>query len=341
MTRPADTRAGGGAGARAGVRVGVIGVGGMGAFHATTLANLASVEVVAVADPDPTRCHDVAATVGAAAVSDPMELAGASDLDGVVIASPDETHAELALAAMAAGVAVLCEKPLATSPADARRVVDAEVAIGERRVQVGLMREYDLAHRQLVAAIEPGSDVHHARCVHRNAHTTVRPLERIVRQSIVHDIHSVRFITGAEIVDVTGFGGGATDDSFRFVEVLCRLNSGGLAALEFDDTAFGYEVGVEVITSDGDVVLGAPTRARRRHDGLIDEYIGSDWFARFGDAYAEQDRVWVESIRNGAAVGPTVWDGFAAELVVDAILRSFAGAGTVAVELPERPTLYA
>jgi len=125
----------------------------MGSFHAHTLAALAGVEVVAVADPyEPNRAR-VADALGCEAIAEPIILACRDDLDGVVIASPDDTHPELAVAALEAGAFVLCEKPLASTAAAARCVVDAEVAFGQRRIQMGFMREYDPAHRQLAQAI--------------------------------------------------------------------------------------------------------------------------------------------------------------------------------------------
>lgn len=322
------------------IRVAVIGVGGMGEFHARTLAALSAVEVVAVADPDADRRRAVADDLGCEAVADASALARATDLDGVVIASPDETHAELALAAIDAGAFVLCEKPLATSGADARRVVDAEVALGSRVVQVGFMRGYDLVHRDLVDALDRAGDPVHVRAVHRNVHPAVRPLERILRQSLVHDVHSVRFLTGAEIVEVTGFGSGPAGGSFRHVLVVCRLDSGATAVLEFDDGAFAYEVAVEVIASDGDVIAGQPSRALERSAGWVRAHVGADWFARFGDAYAAQDRAWVESVRRGVATGPTAWDGYVAELVCEAMLETFERGRSITVTVPERPALY-
>lgn len=321
-------------------RIGVIGVGGMGAFHARTLAGLSAVEVVAVADPLGANRAAVAADVGCDAFADADDVL-ALDLDGVVIASPDETHAELTLAALALERFVLCEKPLAVTLDGADRIIAAEVDLGRRLVQLGFMREYDPAHVQLLEAIGTCGRIDHLRALHRNAHDQVRPLERIVRQSMVHDVHSVRFLTGAEITEVTAFGSTPVGDSFRYVTAVCRLDTGGHAVLEFDDVGYAYEVSVEVIGADGDAITGYPPRVVTRHGGSIDEFVGPDWFARFGEAYAIQDLRWVESIRAGIATGPSAWDGRVAESVVAAILTSFEEDRTVGVpSSPDRPSLY-
>jgi myo-inositol 2-dehydrogenase/D-chiro-inositol 1-dehydrogenase len=321
------------------VRVGVVGVGGMGTFHARTLASFAGVELVAVADPYEPNATSLRDELGCEATTDPAAVASRG-LDGVVIASPDETHAELAILAMEHGSFVLCEKPLATTVDDAARVLDAEVGLGRRLVQLGFMREYDPAHAQVVAALGDLGRIDHVRAVHRNANAQPRPVGQIVGQSMVHDIHSVRFVTGAEIVAVRAFGAGAAAGSYRHVLAVCTLSSGGHATLEFDDGGFGYEVTLEALAEHGDAVTGAPTRATTRRDGSLDVHLGTDWFGWFADAYRIQDRAWVDSIRSAAATGPTTWDGLVAQHVVEAIVTSLAESRTVPVVAGGRPALY-
>lgn len=323
------------------LRVGVVGVGGMGSFHARTLSELAGVEVVAVADPHEPNAVACAASIGAEAMTDPMALASAPDLDGVVIASPDSTHPELVVAALAHDTFVLCEKPLATTVADARRVLEAEVSLGRRLVQLGFMREYDPAHTQVVAELPTIGRIDYVRAVHRNAGRQPRPIDRVVCQSMVHDIHSVRFLTGAEITAVTAFASGRFDDDlYRHVLAVCALSSGAHAALEFDDTAYAYDVNVEIVGADGDLLTGPPVRPTRRRAGSLDVHLGTDWFGWFAEAYRIQDQAWVASIRNGEATGPSVWDGYVAQVVVDAIMRSLRSGSSQAVELAHAPGLY-
>jgi myo-inositol 2-dehydrogenase/D-chiro-inositol 1-dehydrogenase len=312
----------------------------MGSFHARTLAGLAGVEVAVVADVYAPNVERVADELGCEGSLDPLAVAGRTDLDGVVIASPDETHPELAIAAISAGSMVLCEKPLAASLDDARRVVDAEVAHGRRVVQMGFMREYDPAHVQLRAELPAIGQIDYIRAVHRNANRTRRPLQQIVVQSLVHDVHSVRFLTLAEITAVTAFGAGADNGSFRHVLARAALSNGGQAGLEFDDGGFAYEVSVEVLGRDGDALAGPPTRAVVRRDGKVGIDLGNDWFGWFADAYRIQDQAWIDSIDGGTAVGPSVWDGFVAQTVVEAMMVSLAEHRTVAVDAGDRPRLY-
>ncbi len=334
--------------------VGLIGLGGMGSFHAITLAQLPNVRLVALADPGP----DVAATAAAAVAAHssfapavltdsdhPLALASASEIEGeridaIVIASPDGTHADLAIAAMQAGHRVLCEKPLATSIADAQRVVDTEVALGSRRLQLGFMREYDVPHRQVAEAVAGMGEIHFLRCVHRNTPSPERDDATIIGQSVVHDLHTLRFLTGSEVASVTTHASRTAGGALRHVVLLAEMTSGAAGVIEFDDAGFAYEVTVDVTAEGGTVSTSPPTRAVIRTDGAVRSNIGADWFGWFADAYRIQDAAWIDSITKAAAVGPSAWDGLVAQTVVEAALTSLESGRREPVVVRDRPSLY-
>ena len=99
------------------VGVGMIGAGAIGRIHARNLAKRThGARLAAVMDVDAERAETVAAASGAGRVyADADALIADPEVDAVLIASPDATHAELALACIDAGKPVLCEKPLATT----------------------------------------------------------------------------------------------------------------------------------------------------------------------------------------------------------------------------------
>lgn len=107
------------------VRTGLIGGGFMGRVHAAA-ARRAGARLTAVASSSRDRAEAVAHQLGVArAEADADGVISASDVDVVHICTPNATHAPLAAAALAAGKHVVCEKPLATSVADARALVRA------------------------------------------------------------------------------------------------------------------------------------------------------------------------------------------------------------------------
>lgn len=102
--------------------VGLIGAGGFGTFLAAAIEDLPGVRLDAVADTDAERAKLLAARHGAAAVRNCGELLARDSVGVVAIATPPHDHADQALAALAAGRPVFCEKPLAMTLADADRV---------------------------------------------------------------------------------------------------------------------------------------------------------------------------------------------------------------------------
>lgn len=322
------------------LRIGLIGAGGMGSFHARTLAELPGVAITVVADAVPAAAARLAGELGAEASTDSAAVAGSSQLDGVVVASPDDTHAALALTALKTGTPVLCEKPLATSVADGRRVVEHEVGAGRRLLQLGFMREYDFAHVQLLEQVGELGPIHHVRCVHLNANGFERSTELLVGQSVVHDLHTIRFLTGLEITAVAASATRRSSGAIRHLLVVVWLDDHAHATIEFDDAGYAYEVHVEVVAEHGSAVTGGPVGPEVRRAGMIRRPVGTDWFGRFAGAYRTQDTAWIRSIRTGAATGPTAWDGLVALIAVEAIVKSLATGGPVSVPVPERPALY-
>ena len=121
------------------IKVGIIGAGYIGSLHAMVLARDERVRVVAVADLLAERAEQLARATGAHAVTDVEELIGL--VDAVYITTPNTMHTEVALAAIGAGRHVFCEKPMATSLAEARGILDA-AGRSDRVFQVGHNRRF-------------------------------------------------------------------------------------------------------------------------------------------------------------------------------------------------------
>src|SRR5512146_2296917 len=110
------------------MRGAVVGVGHLGRHHARILSALDGAELVAVVDTLPGRAAEIAAGTSARALTDFREIVG--DVDAVTIAVPTEQHRDVALPFLAKGTAVLIEKPLARSLAEADELLAAAKASG-------------------------------------------------------------------------------------------------------------------------------------------------------------------------------------------------------------------
>ena len=157
------------------LRVGVVGVGLMGADHARRLTTrIAGASLVALADPDVERTQALADELGGAGGpvrvhADPFDLVADEGVDAVLLASPGSVHEEQLLACIERGVHVLCEKPLTMDGDSSRRVVEVERAGGRDLVQVGFMRRFDPEYVRLHEMLAKGASVARSCCTRRTA----------------------------------------------------------------------------------------------------------------------------------------------------------------------------
>jgi len=141
--------------AAARLRLGLVGLGSMGRNHVRVISGHPETALVAVADPDASARESAAASSGATAWADPLDMIGSADLDGVVIAAPTTFHGPLAHAAIERGLPVLVEKPLAATHEEALRIVAAGRAAGVP-VQVGHVERYNPAVLRLGELLREG-----------------------------------------------------------------------------------------------------------------------------------------------------------------------------------------
>jgi len=331
------------------VRIGVIGTGAIGSLHADNLMRrVTGATVVAVMDIDAQKASAVAAAcAGARAYADASDLIADPDVDAILIASPDATHADFTIACSEAGKPALCEKPLATSVADAERVLRAELAAGRRLVQVGFMREYDQAHKDLYDLLHSG-DIGAAlrfRSAHINpAFHRELTIESVITNSLIHDIHSARWIMGAEI------GRAYTQwlpsnpgrpRSARLADILVTFESGAIGSLEYNgDSGYGYEVTVEVTGEKGMITTAEHPSPALRRAGSLSSAITPNWPQRFAQAYIDEAQVWINALRQNEATGPSAWDGYMSLLVAEAAIRSSQSGKPQPISPAERPDLY-
>ena len=105
--------------------VGLLGCGAFGRFCLREFAAMPRLRAAAVADTIQAAAHKTAEEFAVPVCADVHALAARDDVQIIHIATPPSTHRELAIAALDAGKDVLCEKPLATTLADARCMIDA------------------------------------------------------------------------------------------------------------------------------------------------------------------------------------------------------------------------
>jgi myo-inositol 2-dehydrogenase/D-chiro-inositol 1-dehydrogenase len=249
------------------MRLGLIGLGRIGSFHADTLSQLPIVESLVVTDAVPAVTRAVADRVGAEVADSPESLIR-SGVDAIVIAAATNAHTQLIRAGIDAGVPVFCEKPLSGDLSEAaqiaRYVTDSGIA-----VQVGYPRRFDPAFSAARSAVESGQ----LGWVHTVRSTTLDPAPAsreyietsggIFRDCSVHDFDTVRWVTGREVVEVYATGSARGADFFaEFADVATAAT-----VLTFDDGATavvsntrynprGYDVRLELHGTGDSVAAG-------------------------------------------------------------------------------------
>lgn len=139
------------------VRWGVAGCGWVARDYALPALVVAeNCEVVALLDPDPAALAEAGQGIGAALYEDPEAFFATTGMDAVYVATPNHLHAPVVEAAAAAGKHVMCEKPVAPTLAEARRMVAACEAAGVVYA-TAFDQRYHAAHRRLRGLVEEGA----------------------------------------------------------------------------------------------------------------------------------------------------------------------------------------
>jgi myo-inositol 2-dehydrogenase/D-chiro-inositol 1-dehydrogenase len=330
------------------VRVAVIGAGVMGADHARIIAgDIPGARLQVLCDADTSRARSVGEALGAGdIVTDPLATVTRGDVDAVLIASPDATHAELTIAALGAGKPVLCEKPLAPTAAECLEVIAAEVATGQKLIQTGFMRRFDRAYAEMKAALASG-DLGRAVMMH-NFHRNVAAPDwftaaMAITNSAPHEFDIARFVLDQEFRAITAFAGPGTGEVAPVVMVL-ETDEGQLVTIEVNNNAaYGYDVRGELVGEAGSVDLGTAVHSTTNLSLRSRQSYAADWRPRFADAYRMQDKAWIRAIETGTpdTTAADAWDGYCASAVAEAGVAALRARTRAPITLAERPALYA
>jgi predicted dehydrogenase len=205
------------------LRVAVIGVGHLGQHHARLWSAMDGVDLVGVVDTKPGRAQEIAAKYGTTGFTHAAEVEGR--VDAVSIASPTETHLAIALPFVEAGVPVLVEKPIASSLADADRLL----AAAERRatlVAAGHTERFNPA----VAAVLPLIADPRFIEIHRLGTFPERSLDiDVIFDLMIHDLDLLLAVVGSEVVSIEAVGVNVLTPRVDIANARLRFGSGCIA----------------------------------------------------------------------------------------------------------------
>jgi myo-inositol 2-dehydrogenase/D-chiro-inositol 1-dehydrogenase len=334
------------------VGVALIGSGRMGSFHGDTLARrVPGACLAAVVDPAPGAARRLAGVLGAdRAYTDLAQVWGDPAVHAVVIAAPARSHADLVVAAAAAGRHVFCEKPMAVTLAEADRGIDAARAAGVV-LQVGFNRRFAAdwrAARQLVDAGRLGTP-RLLRSVTRDPGgfdpSRVLP-DTIFLETLIHDFDTLRFLhPGADAVEVSATADALVEPDWRdrglldTAVVVVRFRDGAIGTAEACfEAAYGYDVRGEVLGSGGMAQMGDGRRTGLVFSGAegrsVETVLGDQEL--FADAYAAELAAFVDAVRTGAPAPVTGEDARAALAIALAAAESVRSGRPVRIDEVEK-----
>ena len=339
------------------MRLAVVGTGTIGLDHIQRIRANPQTNLCAVVDPNP-ALPTLAQQLGVPGYHTLEELLAQSQLDGVVLATPNALHVPQTLACLQAGVAVLVEKPVAHTVADAQRLAQV-VAQTQARVLVGHHRAHSPIMAQARSWVQSGRlgrlvAVQGSALFYKpDSYYSDAPWRRQVGGgpiliNLVHEIHNLRMLCG-EIVAVQAMVSHAVR-GFEVEDTACisfQFDSGVLGSFLLSDTtacarsweqtsqenpaysSYPDEDCYVLAGTQGSLAIPtmrlksfAPGQDRSWFETMHSETQALDERLQLQDPLALQLQHFIEAVRGQAAPLVSVHDGLRNLQVVEAIAQA-------------------
>ena len=330
-------------------RIGILGLGRIGAMHSEIIAAQPNAAVSWCCDTDLSRAQAAARKTGGRATSDISEVLASDDVDAVLIASPTNTHVELILRAAETGKPIFCEKPI---DLDIRKVEACRDQLESRDVllQMGFNRRFDPGHRSVRDAVAAG-EIGPLELLSITSRDPGPPPPRpileacggLFRDTTIHDFDMARFVMGEDPVEVFAMAACRVDPVFAELNdvdtamIVMRSESGALCHINNSRrTNYGYDQRIEAFGKDGLVrsnnlrpteVSRYSSAGTRRGDQLLHFFI-----ERYKTAYEKQFQAFLDAVASGRPPEVTYEDGRKALILAEAAIASFKGNRPTAVK---------
>jgi myo-inositol 2-dehydrogenase/D-chiro-inositol 1-dehydrogenase len=249
------------------LHIGIIGAGRIGRVHAETLAfRLPEAQIAAITDIDREAALSVAARCNVSNLAaSSAEIVADPQIEAVLICSPTPTHADLIVAAAAAGKHIFCEKPIAHSLREIDRALAAVEAAGVK-FQVGFNRRFDSNFARVRKAVTSG-EIGVPSLMHLISRDPAPPPISYIRTSggifadmTIHDFDMARFLIGDEVEEIYTAAGVMVDPEIGLAGdldtalVVLRFRNGVIGAIDNSRrAAYGYDQRAEILGSKGKI----------------------------------------------------------------------------------------
>jgi myo-inositol 2-dehydrogenase / D-chiro-inositol 1-dehydrogenase len=302
----------------------VLGCGRIGRLHARTLARHPRVRLVQVFDVAGEAAQQSAVELGVRAARSLEEVWDDRNVRAVVIATPTDTHVALIVAAVNAGKAVFCEKPIDIS-LERARACWSEIAADKPSVMIGFNRRFDPSYRALRERLRLGEIGRLELAVITSRDPSPPPAGYIqssgglFRDMTIHDFDMARYLAG-DIASVHAFGANLVDAEIGRLgdidtcAISLRARSGALIQINNSRRCvYGYDQRIEAFGAGGMLQAG------NRHETSVaawnaERTAGRDtvlhsFIERYAQAYAAELDAFVAALAEGRPMSPDFADG--------------------------------
>lgn len=317
------------------LRLAIFGAGRIGTVHARNAAAIDGVDVAYVVDPT-ADVSVLAGSIGAVQASAEAVFAD-REMDGILICSSTDTHAELLLAAAERGLAVFCEKPISLDFPTVEAVTAAVEASGIA-CMLGFQRRYDPDFRAVRDRIRSGQSgrleqlVMHTRDPSPPPISYIRRSGGMLRDQAIHDFDQARYMTGEEIVTVHAMGNCQIDPEIGeagdidTLTVSMTTATGRMVLMANSRRGpLGYDQRLEAHCANEVLFIDNGTRSNVRiakSSGALTAPPQDYFISRFEQAYRDEIIAFVAYLRGGDSPLAGIRDGFEAQKLAEAALAS-------------------
>ena len=318
--------------------IALLGAGRIGQVHARAVSSVPKVKLVTVADPIGANAQLVQDQYGCD-IRNIDQILVSDDVDGVIICTPTDTHADLIEKFAQAGKAVFCEKPI---DLDIKKVKDCFEKIKDIKtpIQIGFNRRFDNSHKRLQEA---------------NKLNEIGQLELIVissrdpeppgidylkaaggffRDTTIHDFDLSRFILGDDpLVQVSAFASQLVSKECKEVgdhdTAMFTLKSKNGVLIHINNSrraVYGYDQRIEIFGSKGMMISGnqSPTSVEKftsSHTKANDP-IHFFFIERYEQAYKDQFNDFINTVNFKSKPSVSFEDGRRALIIANAAYES-------------------
>jgi len=207
------------------IKMALVGCGHMGKIHLQKLSSFDEIQIVGIVDVDTKRANDLAQPINVPAFNNYKKLLG--NVDGVIIATPTETHYQIAKDFLKSGTHILLEKPITSRQDQAQELIDL-AQTRQLILQVGFLERFNPAFSKILPIIKKPLLIESR----RSSEFTGRSTDiDVVLDLMIHDIDLILSIVREDVCDIRAQGVSFITDKLDMASARIEFSNGCIADL--------------------------------------------------------------------------------------------------------------